>query len=339
MLCDGQCGREAVGHYDSGGRRPAAADRQYVWCKSCMRDLDAKRMPPGLARYVTPLAPVPPSHPARLSSVAGAEAKITVGEHKTAVALEAPAGLVTPSGADGSFEGYFAATGNRDHGGDTLLPGSMYESAAALNAGHIRWLLTDSHSEKATDIVAEITHAVPDSRGLRVSGNWMPTAAAQQLRDMVKAGHRLGLSITYLPDRARPDGAGGRLLEKVTIVGGAITPTPMNPRAMITSGKGAGAAAPIVGWLDGPAADRDQKAGARAAEAERLADEVLGLPPGLSLSRETKAAALADYQRRRATTRMQAEDCEAQRAARRRAQLDDYYFGLRETMATCKPLR
>jgi hypothetical protein len=36
------------------------------------------------------------------------------------------------------------------------------------------------------------------------------------------------LSIDYFADVARTDGAGGRFLDRITVVGGAVTPKPMN---------------------------------------------------------------------------------------------------------------
>ncbi len=73
-------------------------------------------------------------------------------------------------------------------------------------------------------------------------------ATAQALRQMVRNGAKLGLSIDYLTDASRPDGKGGRLLDQITVVGGAVTPKPMNPMAVITEGKaGDGASwAPVV---------------------------------------------------------------------------------------------
>jgi hypothetical protein len=85
-------------------------------------------------------------------------------------------------------------------------------------------------------LVTAVAAAV-DHHGLRVEAAWMPTERAQALRAMVRSGAKLGLSIDYFPDVARPHGAGGRFLDKVTVVGGAVTPKPMNAAATITEGK------------------------------------------------------------------------------------------------------
>ena len=180
------------------------------------------------------------------------ERKIVRGGEVKTVAM-ADAGPVTGAG---SFTGYLAGIGNRDHGGDTIQPGAMDASAAALNSGAIAWCLTDAHSDLASDVVATVTAAAVDSRGLRIQGQWMPTERAQALRRMVRNGARLGLSIDYLTDASRPDGKGGRLLDLITVVGGAITPKPLNPMAVITEGKGGGSWAPVVGLYDSIQAER-----------------------------------------------------------------------------------
>jgi HK97 family phage prohead protease len=171
----------------------------------------------------------------------GAE-KALVAEHKTMVAPEAPPDAGTGMDA-GTFSGYLAAY-VRDLQGDTLEHGAMDESLAEWKAGRIRWLLTDAHSDRASDVVAEVTAADLDSHGLRVTAKWLPTGRAQMLRAMAKAGIPLGLSIDYFADQSYPDGIGGRVLTAVRIVGGAITPKPANPLARIFEGK---AAAPVAG--------------------------------------------------------------------------------------------
>jgi HK97 family phage prohead protease len=145
--------------------------------------------------------------------------------------------LAEPLTDTGTFTGYLAVVNNRDHQGDTILANALDASVAEFRAGRISWLLTDSHSEFATDVVARVTEASVDGHGLLVKGSWMPTERGQQLRGMVRAGAGLGLSIDYFPVESRPDGKGGRLLTRVTVVGGAVTPKPANPEAVIVEGK------------------------------------------------------------------------------------------------------
>jgi HK97 family phage prohead protease len=166
--------------------------------------------------------PLPAVHP---------QHKVLAGAGKSAMAPPRPTTDL------GTFTGYLAVLGNRDDQGDTLLHGSMDDTLADFKAGARRWLLTDAHSEKASDVVAEVADAALDGYGLKVWGRWMPTERAQQLRQMVRQGARLGLSIDYLAERARPDGAGGRALVKVAVFGGAVTPKPANGLATILEGK------------------------------------------------------------------------------------------------------
>jgi hypothetical protein len=251
VLCSGLCGREGAGPVDSGGVFSPAEDARHSWCDSCWADLVVyRRMPAVLAKYV-PAGTMIPFRPPSLSvpelsalPAARIEHKIVTSAEVKSVAMIAAA----PVTGNGTFTGYLAAFG-RDFGGDRLMPGSMDETAAALNSGAIRWHLTDSHSEKASDVVATVTAAVVDHYGLRIAGQWMPDETAQKLRQKVRSGAKLGLSIDYLTDASRPDGKGGRLLDRVTVVGGAVTPHPMNPGAFITESKYA-ASVPVVGLYD-----------------------------------------------------------------------------------------
>ena len=145
----------------------------------------------------------------------------------------------------GSFVGYLAAW-QRDLGGDMIEPAAIDATLSDFRAGRIRWLLTDAHSPKASDVVAVVDAAAPDARGLRIEARWTGSAAAQALRGMARNGVPLGLSIDYVPRSWRPDGDGGRVLTDVHIVGGAIVTAPMNPAAMIISGKSGASVAPVV---------------------------------------------------------------------------------------------
>jgi len=196
------------------------------------------------------------------------------------------AGPVTGSG---TFTGYLAGFG-RDHGGDTIGPYAMDKSVAAVNSGEIVWHLTDGHSPEATAIVATVTAAAIDSRGLRIEGQWAPTQAGQNLREMVKSGMQLGLSIDYYPVSERPDGMGGRFLDEITIVGGAITPRPMNSSALITEGKHA-ASVPVIGLYDSIQAGRRDPDRDRIRREDAMLAAASWPPPGM-FGRETSLALL-----------------------------------------------
>lgn len=340
-LCAGRCGNEGAGHFDSG--RPAV-DRCHSWCDSCWSDLYNKRMPAGLKddadrilRKRWPYGmPVTWSLPApsgpELNAAPRAEHKIMDDAAAKSVATVAAA----PVTDSGTFTGYLASF-ERDLGGDTITgPSAVSDSVAALNAGRIQWHLTDAHSERASDIVATVTAAAADRHGVRIDASWAPTPRAQQLRAMVRNGQKLGLSIDYYAASAHPDGRGGRNLEKVLIVGGAITPKPMNPLAVIFEGK-SGSHAAVVAWC-GEAHIQVRPDAQREAEDRLL--EACDWPPR-DWPRETRLAILNDVaaakSRRLAEVSPQAE---ADRLRRERWEWDNVYCSaLARTMATCKPLR
>jgi hypothetical protein len=211
----------------------------------------------------------------------------------------------------------------------------MDETAAALNSGAIQWHLTDAHSERATDVVASVTAAAVDHHGLRIEGMWMPTERAQALRQMVKSGAKLGLSIDYLTDASRPDGKGGRLLDRITVVGGAVTPKPMNAAAVITEGK-AGAWAPVVDVFDAAQADAARNNPERKAE-DRLLAAVSWPPPGL-FDRETSLALIRGAAETKARREIEG-DYERARAQARRDQANAYSADLACWMAKHRPRR
>jgi hypothetical protein len=309
--CSGKCGREGQGPFDSGD---PALDARYSWCDPCYLDLAAKRMPPGLVKdlpagTLAPFTAAPPSAP-ELNSLAATEHKIMPrGEAKTAVTIGA--GPVTGSG---TFSGYLAGFG-RDHGGDTIMgPAAVADSVKAVNEGRIVWHLTDGHSAEASAIVATVTSAVIDASGVRVQGVWAPTQAGQALREMTRNGQQLGLSIDYYPVAERPDGQGGRYLDKITIVGGAITPRPMNSSAVITEGKFA-ASVPVVGVYDDAQArhadpDRDRR---------RREDEMLAAAawPPPSIDRESRLALIRGAAEAKARRELAGDPQRAREQARR----------------------
>jgi hypothetical protein len=316
--CSGKCGRDGAGPVHSGDPE---RDRRFTWCDYCWSDLMNKRMPPGLVKDLPPGTMIPfqpsPVTVPELSALARTEAKTAA-----TVAL-------APVTGSGTFSGYLAAFG-RDHSGDTIQPGAMDASAAMVNSGGIVWCLTDAHSDLASDVVATVTAAAVDSRGLRIEGQWMPTERGQQLRQMVANGARLGLSIDYLTDSARPDGKGGRLLDQITVVGGAITPKPLNPMAYIIAGKGAGTWAPVTDiYADAQARRRDPDRERRRAEDAMLA--AADWPPR-NLPRDIRLSLLNGAAASKAA-RIPAFDDGARVQRERWQQANAYSYGLAEWMA------
>lgn len=305
MLCAGRCGREATGHYDSG---QPGLDLQHSWCDRCKADLAAKRMPVGLRSYGPYVPPSLPSSPRELSSAdrAGVEHKIMDGAAVKSAATVA----ALPVTDTGTFSGYLAAFGE-DLQGDSIMPGAMDESVAALNSGAITWNLTDSHSAKASDIVANVTAAAVDRHGLRIEGQWGPGERAQQLRQMVRGGQRIGLSIDYFTISSRPDGKGGRYLDRIAIVGGAVVVHPANPRALIFDGK-SGSSASVVAWCG------DRHIQVRRDPADLADDRMLAAAdwPPRDWPRETRLAILNDVARAKAARLNDEDEAGTRRRAR-----------------------
>jgi hypothetical protein len=158
---------------------------------------------------------------------------------------------------------------------------------------------------------------------------------------MVKAGHPLGLSIDYMVDGWQPDGRGGRNLTQITIVGGAITPQPMNPGASVIEIKGEAVTgyAPIVGLYTD--AQRRAELAARNHPDRQREDarlEAATWPPR-DWPRDMRLAVLNQLE---ATQAKNLPAPAAEGEARRQARWErnnEYSYALARTMATCKPLR
>jgi len=253
------------------------------------------------------------------------ERKILAGvEHKSVATVAAGPG--TDSGS-GTFTGYLASFA-RDHVGDTIMgPAAVADSVKAVNDGAIQWTLTDSHSELASDVVATVTAAVVDSRGVRIQAAWMPTERAQALRKMTNAGAKLGLSIDYLVRAERPDGQGGRYLDRIVIVGGALTTHPMNPMAYITESKHA-ATVPVVD-VYADAQGRHRADPGREAEDRLL--EAASWPPR-HWDRQTRLSLIRGAAEAKARRELEGDPVAAREQARR-DQDNAYSFGLAATMA------
>jgi HK97 family phage prohead protease len=221
----------------------------------------------------------------------------------------------------GSFTGYLAVIGVRDLQGDVLDLASMDATVADFQAGRLQWFITDAHSDRASDVVAEVTDAALDATGLRIKASWLATERAQQLRALVRAGVRLGLSIDYFPVAAEPDGKGGRILSEVVIVGGALTPKPANPQAVVVEGKATVPLASEIGISEAlpasaPCGDlyatmqaeserRDPARRRREREDELLAS--VSWPPA-SFDRQTRLELLAGVAEAKAAERVDAAD-------------------------------
>lgn len=133
---------------------------------------------------------------------------------------------------DLNIRGYASLFGERDHGGDCVMPGAFKASLkAAAHSGRpikMLWQHDPAQPIGIWDDVAE------DSRGLYVTGRLLPNLMrAQEAKTLLSAGAIDGLSIGYQVVRARPDGRGGRFLDALDLWEISLVTFPMLPSARI----------------------------------------------------------------------------------------------------------
>src|SRR5262245_53079337 len=138
---------------------------------------------------------------------------------------------------EGTFEGYASTFGNVDLGGDIVMPGAFTRTLKS-SSGKVPIL----NAHRSDQLVGLNLDASEDDRGLKVHGKFLINTdlgrnAAQQARDMIAEGHKLGLSIGY---RVFKDGSewdeqtGIRKLKSIELLEYSIAPVPMNPKARMT---------------------------------------------------------------------------------------------------------
>lgn len=129
-------------------------------------------------------------------------------------------------------------------------------------------------------------------------------------------------------DKYRPDGRGGRYLDRITIVGGAITPKPMNSAAVIIEGKFA-ASAPVVDWRADAQARAERNDPQRKAEDRMLA--AADWPPK-HWDRELRLSLIQGCAEAKAARQLE-DGPERERNRARRDQANAYTTALAEWMA------
>lgn len=135
----------------------------------------------------------------------------------------------------GELTGYGNVTGNKDRGGDIVLPGAYKNLSEFVRDG----FGAVGHDWKQP--VATIEEASEDENGLFVRMMFHTTDDAQECRQIVKErlerGKTVGLSIGYrvLEDEYRE---GSRLLKSIEVFEVSIVTVPMNAAALVLSSKG-----------------------------------------------------------------------------------------------------
>jgi HK97 family phage prohead protease len=172
--------------------------------------------------------------------------------------LETKGAVALGATASGRVEGYASLFGQRDRGGDTVMPGAFARSLARIGAeGRQVKFLWQHDPGRPVGVWERVTE---DARGLFVSGRLLTdVAAGAEAKALLAAGAVDGLSIGYRTVKAETDRAtGGRRLHEIELWEVSLVTFPMLPTARASM----------------PALSADALAGALA---EALAE---GLPSG-----------------------------------------------------------
>ena len=142
---------------------------------------------------------------------------------------------------DGSFAGRASRFGIVDRQGDRV-------EAGAFAASLVRWRLRGAWpamlwQHDAARPVGRWTHMAEDAEGLVVEGRLaLDTAQGREAHVLLKFGAIDGLSIGYVPVRARRERAGGvRVLSELALVEISLVTIPANEASRVAWVKSAGA--------------------------------------------------------------------------------------------------
>lgn len=145
----------------------------------------------------------------------------------------------------GQIEGILAGFGNVDMGGDQLMPGCLTKSLAARSAPLPMLFAHDLQRP-----IGAWKEWSETSTGLHVKGGiTLATRDGQEAYALAKDGALGGLSIGWLPSKARNDRSGARVVTEAEIFEGSLVPVPMNPVTRVTSVKSIGGARDIEDML------------------------------------------------------------------------------------------
>lgn len=135
----------------------------------------------------------------------------------------------------GQFEGYAAAFGNEDLGGDIITQGAFSKTIQENQKVPILW----GHSTR--EVIGVNQQMSEDSKGLKVTGQLaMDVQRAREAHSLMKMGAVKGLSIGYDPiviEYSRMEKESIRILKEVKLWEYSVTPFPMNPEATVTTVK------------------------------------------------------------------------------------------------------
>lgn len=137
----------------------------------------------------------------------------------------------------GQFEGYGSTFGNVDLGGDVVMKGAFAESLAEWKAQgdwpQMFWM------HRPDQIPGKWLDMHEDSKGLKVTGELLPTTIGNDVKILMKAKAVRALSIGFSLDSQKDyefrDGV--RLLHRINLWETSPVSMPMNPKARISAVK------------------------------------------------------------------------------------------------------
>lgn len=138
---------------------------------------------------------------------------------------------------DGTFEGYASIFGNKDHGGDVVLPGAFTKAIKAKGAKGIK-MLADHDPRQRVGVWTAIDE---DDTGLRVAGRLLTEKSnGREAYIDLKAGALDGLSIGGRTVEDAYDGRKrARLIKTFDLYEISLVAFPMNDMARVTAVKAA----------------------------------------------------------------------------------------------------
>ena len=133
------------------------------------------------------------------------------------------------------FEGYGSVFGNKDYGGDVMLPGAFKRTLAEHKNDNSFPVMFWMHNP--SDVPGKWLDMQEDENGLYVKGVLADTPLGNEIHTLLGMKAVSGLSIGYQARDYDYDSEGVRLLKDVDLWETSIVSLPMNPRAQITHAK------------------------------------------------------------------------------------------------------
>jgi HK97 family phage prohead protease len=141
-------------------------------------------------------------------------------------------------GDSGELEGYVSVFGNRDKGGDVVLPGAFKKTLADWSRAKQPLPLIADHNLTTDGVIGSVVQAKEDQVGLWVRARFSSDPKAQSVRMKMLEGHIKGMSFTYDAIKhyfGQQAGKSVRFLQELKLFEATVTPFPMNDFTLATA--------------------------------------------------------------------------------------------------------